>query len=267
MLLPLSVPRLGTSRDDLNQGGRRLPVCFVAGPALATLIIPFVDQWIRNWVDNVTSAPDTFDSLAITPKEYAQLPIYWRQALAEIPLLSKEEARGAQNIIEGLRVEDIRLIDRIAPYIASAGLVRERGKLSEHPMPELSYAHFSHLQNLGILEDVNDGRVITLNEPRGPGGPRRLRGTTVLLTFEVKDPETKATLETTAFTAGGRRLVDSLRVPSNIPYFEWIAKELERKGFTVDLVSLGPTKGELTADLESQARIERATIALWPPEI
>ena len=132
----------------------------VAGPALATLIIPFVDQWIRNWVDNVTSAPDTFDSLAIGSEEYGQLPIYWRQALAEIPLLPKEEARDAQNIIEALKVDDIRLIDRIAPYMVSGALVRQKAKLSEHPMPELSYAHFSHLQNLGILEDVNDGRVI-----------------------------------------------------------------------------------------------------------
>ena len=89
----------------------------LAGPAIATLISPFVDQTIRNTVDDWMSIPDLFDSISIRPDEYAQLPQYWRQALAEIALRPKEEAVDAQTIIEGLKVSDMKiaglLVDRI----------------------------------------------------------------------------------------------------------------------------------------------------------
>ena len=136
----------------------------LAGPMIATLISPFVDQTIRNTVDDWMSNPDLFDSISIRPDEYAQLPQYWRQALAEIALRPKEEAVDAQKIIEGLKVSDMKMVGLLAPYATSVGILRDNSQLSEHPMPELSYNDFSHLQDLGILEDVNDGKKFDLTE-------------------------------------------------------------------------------------------------------
>ena len=48
----------------------------LAGTAIATLISPFVDQTIRNTVDDWISIPDLFDSISIRPDEYARLPQY-----------------------------------------------------------------------------------------------------------------------------------------------------------------------------------------------
>ena len=129
----------------------------LAGTAIATLISPFVDQTIRNTVDDWMSIPDLFDSISIRPDEYARLPQYWRQALAEIALRPKEEAI----------------------------ILRDNSKLSEHPMPEMSYNDFSHLQDLGILEDVNNGMKFDLTERSNRKTEISLPGTTVLLKFKA----------------------------------------------------------------------------------
>ena len=265
------VPTVGMQHQWITKGFvvRMVLIVSLAGPAVATLIAPFIDQGIRNIVDDLMSGPDLFSSLSVNPSEYANLPVYWRQALSEIALLPREEARDAQDIIEALTIRDIRLIDRIAPYtiggIIGGSVARASGKRSEHPMPELSYADFSHLQNLGILEDVNDGRRNDLAQVRDSQQPTYLLGTTVALLFKFKTPDTPAMLETTAFTSGGRRLVNSLRVPSNILYFEWLAKELEQMGFDVELFSIGLAKGNLSDERQRQARIDRSSIPLWPP--
>ena len=150
----------------------------LAGPAIATLISPFFDQAFRNMVDDWMSTPDLFDAISITPDEYAQLPPYWRQALAEIALRPKEEAIDVQSIIKGLKLGDIELVDLLAPYATDVGILRDNSQLSEHPMPELSYSNFSHLEDLGILEDVNNGRRFNIPMNTNPNPKISLQGAT-----------------------------------------------------------------------------------------
>ena len=204
----LPPPRAGADddqveRDWLTKGFviRMVLIVALVGPLMATLISPFFDQTIRNTVDDWMSEPDLFESISISPEEYVQLPLYWRQALAEIALRSKEEAIDAQNIIEGLKMEDMELISLLAPYMTSKGILRDNTRLSEHPMPELSYSDFSHLEDLGILEDVNNGMKFKLNENWAPGTEAGLLGTTVFLKFMAKTLEDKFDLEMTAFTS------------------------------------------------------------------
>ena len=207
-------------KDWLTKGFivRMVLVVALVGPAIATLISPFFDQTIRNTVDDWMSVPDLFESISIGPEEYAQLPLYWRQALAEIALRSKEEAIDAQSIIEGLKLEDIALISLLAPYMTDQGILRDSNKLSEHPMPELSYSDFSHLEDLGILEDANNGMRYKLNGNWVSGSEVGLLGTTVFLKFRANNPESKFDLEVTAFTRGGKQIFSALRLPSNIGY-------------------------------------------------
>ena len=237
----------------------------LAGPMIATLISPFVDQTIRNTVDDWMSNPDLFDSISIRPDEYAQLPQYWRQALAEIALRPKEEAVDAQKIIEGLKVSDMKMVGLLAPYATSVGILRDNSQLSEHPMPELSYNDFSHLQDLGILEDVNDGKKFDLTESLNRNSEISLPGTTVLLKFKAKNGNTPLVLEATAFTSGGKQIIEALRTPSNVSYFEWFAKNLEEKGFTVELFTTGVSKNSVPEQREIQGRIDRRSIPIWPP--
>ena len=240
-------------------------VVALSGPIIATLISPFVDQTIRNIVDDWMDSPDLYDSISITPDEYAQLPVYWRQALAEITLRPKEEAIDVQNIIKSLKAADMRLISSLAPYAISEGIFRDNSKLSEHPMPELSFSQFLHLQDTGILENVGSGVRQRYTEHLILGSEFNLRGTTVQLKFIPKSAKESPVLEVTRFTKGGKQLIDALRVPSNIGYFEWFAKNLEEKGFTVELFTFANHKNSALKQNEVQSRIERHTIQAWPP--
>lgn len=244
---------------------RMVLIVALVGPVTATLISPFFDQTIRNTVDDWMSEPDIFESISIAPEEYAQLPLHWRQALAEIALRPEEDALDVQKIIEGLRVEDISSISLLAPYMTNYGILRDHTMLSEHPMPELSYSDFSHLEDLGILEDVNNGMKFKLNEDWAPGTEAILFGTTVVLKLKAKSPEDKFDLETTAFTRGGKQLFDALRIPSNVAYFEWFARILEERGFIVELFSLNFKGSGESKSVEMQGRMERKSIPEWPP--
>ena len=236
----------------------------LVGPVIATLISPFFDQTIRNTVDDWMGMPDLFDSISIGPDEYAQLPLYWRQALAEIALRSKEEAADAQSIIEELRLEDMELIGLLAPYMTNYGVLRDNSKLSEHPIPELAYRDFSHLEDLGILEDVNNGMRFKLNEHWNPGSEDGLLGATVFLRFGATSPESRFDLEVTAFTRGGKQILNALRLPSNIRYFEWFAKRLEKSGFSVELLTTSFKTNGMSETFELQGRIDRQSISEWP---
>ena len=180
-------PRVGTEKVSHDEQGitkrfifRMVLIVALAGPVIVAFISPFVDQAIRNKVDDWMSVPDLFDSISIRPDEYSKLPPYWRQALAEITLRPKEDAVDTQTIIEGLTVADMELIGLLAPYATSAGILRDNSQLSEHPMPELTYSDFSHLQDLGILEDVNDGVRFDLTMSLNHNSEVNLSGTTVV---------------------------------------------------------------------------------------
>ncbi len=244
---------------------RMVLILAIAGPATVAFISPFVDQAIRNKVDDWMSIPDLFDSISIRPDEYAKLPTYWRQTLAEIALHPKEEAVDTQTIIAGLKVADMELIGLLAPYATSLGILRENGQLSEHPMPELSYGDFSHLQDLGILEDVNDGMRFDLTKTLNGNSEVDLLGTTVVLKFKAKRSQTNFVLEATAFTKGGKQLIDALRAPSNIAYFEWFAKKLEENGLATELFASGIRENSAPREHEVQGRIDRHSIPSWPP--
>lgn len=240
-------------------------IIVLGGPVVSALVFPFFDQMIRNKVDDWMSGPDLFESISITPKEYTQLPQYWRQALAEITLRSKKDAVDVQKIIQALKVQDVEIINLLAPYATHIGVIRDNNQSSEHPMPEMSYDDFSHLQNLGILEDVNNGRWIKLNENGDIDSFSLIHGATVDLYFKPKNLETKFTLESTAFTRGGMQLIEALRVPSNIAYFEWFAKKLEENGFIVELFTTSIRNISVSEIEEYRVRMERSSILAWPP--
>ena len=223
------------------------------------------DQYFRNIVNQLMGGPDLFRHLAIEENDYHNLPVYWKQALAEIALRPEEEAVDAQNIIKDLKLADIRIIDLLAPYATHIGILRDDNQLSEHPMPELSYSDFSHLENLRILEDVNNGREYDITKYLSPDSNFDIRGTTVTLRFKANDPTIELVIKTTALTSGGKQLIEALQVPSNITYFEWFAETLEEKGFTVDLLAMGVKKNNMSEAKEIQARIERYSIPAWTP--
>ena len=108
-----------------------LVFALTVGPGVTALLLTMGDQWIRNLVDDWMSGPDLFDSLSIRPDEYQGLPLRWRQALSEIAVRDSAEATALQELIKRLDVEQIGLLDRIAPYILDFG---DAGGIVRHQM-------------------------------------------------------------------------------------------------------------------------------------
>ena len=65
-----------------------LIVAFV-GPVIST----FFDQAIRNIVDEWMSEADLFDSISLSPDDYAELPLYYPGPRTSKPALPAENGR------------------------------------------------------------------------------------------------------------------------------------------------------------------------------
>jgi len=228
---------------------------FTVGPIPATFVITVADQWLRNIVDDRMSDPDIFNSMSLDREEYALLPLHWRQALAELSTrAATAELADVRELIRTLTPEQITLIDRIAPYAIDGFLVRDRGKPSNHPIPGLSLVHFATLEDLGIIQDVQRG-YSTSDLPHDR--PFVFRGTTAALQVQTSDQGNAVSLPVTRFTELGSTLIDLLRVPSDIRYFEWIAKQIDQDNVDLTIWATG-------ARLDNVGRIHRETVAPWP---
>ena len=228
------------------------------------------DQYFRNTVNRIMSDPDLFNSISITPDEYASLPRHWRQALAEIVLRPEEKAAEVKRLVKGLTLEDIKATNLILPYWTSAGIIRDQtNKSTAHPMPELHYTTLIHLANLGILDNVARGAKRKITGKKKFNGRDIISGTTVHLEVTLGEGKDEVALGVTAFTKGGRELVEAMRVPSNVPYFEWIAKKLEEASANVELLSTSGDNSDVRSNSWSiwtpQGRILRKSIPEWPP--
>ena len=209
------------------------------------------------------SASDFFNHVSIRQDEYATLPTHWRQALAEIVLRPTETSAEVRQLIHALSVEDIRLITQLAPYWTSLGIIRAISILSEHPIPDLSYLDMSDLESLGILESVSEG--IRWEGPAATFGGRTVEGHTVFALIRSGDEDKNIVVRSTEFTGAGDQLLRSLRVNSNIVYFEWVAKTLEQQGAQVELHAIGTQESQEGLTQIGQGQIMRETLPIWSP--
>ena len=230
---------------------------------LVTTVGAMADQYFRNTVNELMSLPDLFTSISLTPSEYASLPYYWRQALAEIDLRPDESAAEVKRLIKELNMEDIELINRLAPYAINGWIIRDDSRLSEHPMPELSYRQFLHMERLRVIEDINNGMRTTLKK-RENEYSIKLIGSTLNLIAIIDGGKGDVVLEYSPLTRGGRQLIESLQIPSNGAYFEWIAKKLEEQGVRTEIHVTGVLKNSMSESRVMQAQIVRSPKSKWP---
>ena len=233
------------------------------GPTIGALIYSFFDQSIRNFSDRMTGGPDLFHQIVLSEEQYNALSLEWRQTLAEVALRPEDEAANTKRIVQTLALTDLELIGRLAPFLVGRYIARDERLLSEHPIPGVAYVDMRRLEEVGIVDDTNFGMRFTLESKGDAPSKVALHGTTlsIVATGPAKDIESK--IELTRLTVPGAELLKSLRVPSNVEYFEWIAENLERDGWAVDLVALGTPPGHETSRRTSQALINRSSISNW----
>lgn len=227
---------------------------FTVGPVPTAFMVTAVDQWLRNKVNDLMRGPDLYKSLSLEPKEFLRLPLHWRQALAELSVRpATAKLAEIRELMKTLTSEQIKLISRIAPYVVEGLLVRDRDSPSKHPIPGLSIVDFAMLEDLRILQNIQRG--YKYNAP--PNRPIVMRGRTAAIKIQGLDQESVASLPVTRLTELGNTLIGLLRVPSDIRYFEWIAKEIDQEGIDVSVWATG-------ARIKSAGRIQRNTVASWP---
>ena len=228
---------------------------FTLGPVPAAFLVTAGDQWLRNVVDEAMSEPDMYSSLAIDAEEYLDLRLHWRQVLAELSVRPETaETAEIRELMKTLTPDQIALIDKIAPYVIDGFLVRDTSKSSYHPIPGLTLVDFATLEDLGILQGVRDA----YKRPNQPlGVPMTMRGATAALKITRVGEEGDVSLPVTRLTVMGQTLVRLLRVPSDILYFEWIARQIDEEGVDVKVFATG-------ARPDSSALIHRGTVAPWP---
>ena len=228
---------------------------FTLGPVPAALLVTAGDQWLRNIVDEAMSEPDMYSSLAIDAEEYLGLRLHWRQALAELSVRPETaETAEIRELMKTLTPDQIALIDKIAPYVIDGVLVRDSGSPSYHPMPGLSLVDFATLEDLRILQGVRDA----YKRPNQPlNVPMVMTGATAALKVTRFGEEGDVSLSVTRLTDMGQTLVRLLRVPSDILYFEWVARRLDQDGVDVKVFATG-------ASPVGSALIHRHTVGAWP---
>ena len=208
----------------------------IFGPIWSVLVYSAGDQYIRNLINDWMSEPDVYKLLALEPGEFGKLPVHWRQALAEIVTRTESSSAELRNLVKGLSTEDINLIDRLAPYVTQDFIIRDSSEPTRHPMPTLSLSHFSRLQEIGIVQDIQRGFKLTVKINSNEA--KNLAGASAAVLVTASEENIEFTLPITKLTNGGARLIHLLRVPSNLSYLEWVAKSIEQPELQVDVIAL-----------------------------
>ena len=234
------------------------------GPLPSVVIITGADQFIRNKIDDWMSGPDLYDSIILTPEEYARLPVHWRQALAENSVRDEAEMAGVRELVASLQLQHMLLVDRVAPYEVQGYMVRDGDHASQHPIPTLTVVDFATLEDLGILQSVQRGHEITFDVGGSPNGQQNVLGTSVAMVMKSTQEESTINLAVTRFTEAGLKLIRLLRVPSDIRYFEWMAKKVEQSEIAVELWAIGTDDIQADDQFVSVGQIQRNTVSAWP---
>ncbi|MDE0520710.1 MAG: hypothetical protein OXH79_02000 [Boseongicola sp.] len=247
---------------------RAVFIISAVGPTIGALAYSFLDQSVRDFSRSLLGGRDLFHHIVLDEEQFNELPLEWRQAIAEVDLRSEEEASRTMRVIRTLSRKDLDLIGRLAPFLVffshQGGYIAKDDRLqSEHPIPEITYEDMRKLEEIGIVDDTNFGMTFAFKNEKENQTHAILFGTTlgIELLSPREDVETKFFV--TRLTEAGETLLRSLRVPSNIEYFEWIAGNFEREGWIARLFALGTPPGLEISRQNFQANLDRASIRNW----
>ena len=123
------------------------------------------------------------------------------------------------------------------------------------------------LEEIGIVDDVNSGMFFPLRSEGNNPSTVRLPGTTMLVEASGESEDINSRFELTRLTVAGSMLLKGLRAPSNVAYFEWIARRLEKDGWSVRLIAVGTESGEDITRRTPQGVLSRDSVASWATDL
>ena len=193
------------------------------------------DQAIRNRVDERMYGYWLRELLPNSIEDYQAIPIHWRQVISELSIrkqvLSDAESKQLSATLEHFDANQLRLVDKIAPYVVADFLIRDPKRSDiQHPIPNVVYADLLDLESLGVLQSVAHGTTI-----RRDITSSKYVLHTDSLTFTVKPGQTSGILQfsTTRITAPWQKIIALLRVPTDPTYIKWFVSNMRSGGFHV----------------------------------
>ena len=153
----------GLTSKELSRLVKKLLVMFVFTFSIGLLpwsmivvtVGSMLDQSVRNRVNRWMSGPDLFNQIAIKPEDYRNLPIEWRQALAEIQVRDDEGGEAVKQLVSRLNTRELELIGLLAENTLGGYLVMPQSPFEMKRIGALSAADLVHLEKIGIIESTN----------------------------------------------------------------------------------------------------------------
>ena len=209
-----------------------------------------------------TEISGAWAELGLSREEFGDLPLHWRQALAELAVAPRTDFRVLGRFVKELRPNDILLIDRVAPAMAHNGtshfLVRSRTSPQRHPQLELEFADFQRLREIGLLHPQSSRTGVRISP--SDAHPVSIWGSSVALALYSSEGDAVVELPIETFTVVGAAVVELLRVPSDLRYFAWIADTIRDSTLDAQLWAFSRFADSPEAIVPGMGRIEMARL-------
>lgn len=202
------------------------------------------DQYFRNMVDEWMSEGELFKYLAIDKDEYFRLPLYWRQALAEITFREDDGDEALRQFISRLDVDDIETLELVAAYALSGALLVSRYAGEGSPSREISRMDLLHLEAIGIIDSTLPLNHKEIRAPTEQGDDSKapdqlwLVGQQYGLLLRAVEPDTGTQLSFHVLTEIGTDLLMALRRPTSLKYLCWLQHHFRARKLAAEIWSL-----------------------------
>ena len=202
------------------------------------------DQYFRNVVNEWMSEGELFKYLAIDEDEYSNLPLHWRQALAEITFREDDADEALRQFISRLDIDDIEVLELVASYALGGALLKLRDADDGSPAHEISYMDLIHLEAIGIIDSTlplshKQIRAST-EETDGDQQPDHLWlfGRQYGFLVRAVEPDTGTSLSFHVLTEIGKDLLVALRRPTSPEYLCWLQRHFREKELAAEIWSV-----------------------------
>ena len=158
---------------------------------------------------------------------FQQLPINWKQLLAEVQINQSIYPPRFVSLIRELTLKDITKLDHIAPYVVGNSIIHAEDFDIGYDIPSVADVDFERLKTIGITTDGTFGMNIPVAPKNDKPATHVFRGSTLALVVRAPDPVTKFTIHVTSLTEEGEQIMRLLNKPTSLEAICKIAARLK----------------------------------------
>ena len=161
---------------------------------------------------------------------YHELPIIWKQVLAEVQVNQSKYPARFVSIMQGLTLDDISTLEHIAPYVVGDAIVHAADFDIGYDIPLVTDLEFQRLQTIGIIISPQFGSMIKDIVPKNEKPAQMvLKGTTLALLTKASTLTETFKIHLTPLTEEGGRIIRLLKKPTSLKGLCMIAAQIKQR--------------------------------------